>query len=373
MRAAAMVDSLGLGGAERLLATMARHAPEVSIDLTVLSLRDVESTVVADEIAVAGAEIITVPTRWRHHLADPRRFGRLAAELRRGDFNIVHTHLGTSNVLGIAAARRVGLPAIATLHNIRLGDRGLRGRAEDAALRRADAVMAVGREVARTHAPALAGTSITVIPNPVDLPPITGTRDLRALRSELAGDADRPLLLNVGRLEPQKGQLDLLEALRHLVDDRPEVVLALAGEGRLAGALAGRARELGLDDNVRLLGPRRDLQNLLAVADVFVSSSHYEGMPLALLEAMAAGLPIVATAVGDVGDVVDGTGVLVPPREPRALAAAIDGLLGDRPRRHALGARARERVAECYDATRWMARVRELYDDTRRDWVSRNR
>jgi glycosyltransferase involved in cell wall biosynthesis len=361
MRVATVIDSLGLGGAERLLVTLARTAPQVDLDVTVMTLRDTHSTVVEDGIAAAGAGVIHVATTWRHQLVDPRRLLRLAGELRRANVDVVHTHLGTANVLGVVAARRLSLPVVGTLHNVRLGERGLRVRAQDVALRHADAIVAVGHEVARTHATALAPRPITVVPNPVDPQLLAPTR-AAAVRGELARGRAGPILLDIARLEPQKGHVVLLEALRSVVDHWPDVVLALAGEGSLEGALAARVAELGLDENVRLLGPRRDVPDLLAAADLFVSASHYEGMPLSILEAMAAGLPVVATAVGDVPTLVDGAGVLVPPNEPASLAAAIDAIVGDPARRRALGASGAQLVSHRYDALRWAEQLRAVYE-----------
>lgn len=361
MRVATVIDSLGLGGAERLLVTLARAAPHVDLQVTVVTLRDTHSTVVEDGIAAAGADVIHVGTTWRHQLADPRRLLRLGGELRRANVDVVHTHLGTANVLGVVAARRLSLPVVGTLHNVRVGERGLRVRAEDVALRHADAVVAVGQEVARTHASALAPRPITVVPNPVD-PQLLAPSRAAAVRAELAGGRAGPILLDIARLEPQKGHLVLLEALRSVVERWPGVVLALAGEGSLAGALAARAAELGLEDNVRLLGPRRDVPDLLAAADLFVSASHYEGMPLSILEAMAAGLPVVATAVGDVPTVVDGAGVLVPPDEPASLASAIHAVVGDPARRRAMGTAGAQVVSRRFDARRWAEQLRSLYE-----------
>ena len=149
MRLVAVVDSLGLGGAERLLVTLARHASGADLQLGVLALRDVGSTVVTDGLAAEGVDVRYVTTRCRHHLADPFRFVRLAHELSRARPDVVQTHLGTANVLGVAAARLTGLPVVGTLHNVRLVGGGPRQRSEDAVLRRADAIVAVGQEVAR--------------------------------------------------------------------------------------------------------------------------------------------------------------------------------------------------------------------------------
>ena len=363
MRLVAVVDSLGLGGAERLLVTLARHAPSADLQLEVLALRDVGATVVTEGLAAEGVDVRYVPTRCRHHLADPRRLVRLARELRRAGPDVVQTHLGTANVLGVAAARLSGVPVVATLHNVRLEAEGLRQRTEDAALRRADAIVAVGEEVARTHGAALAPRPITVVPNPVD-PAVLAPRDggAAAIRGELLGSGPGPLVLAVGRLEPQKAHSVLLDAVSRLVRRHPGLVLAVAGQGRLAADLCDQADALGLGGHVRLLGARRDVADLLAGADLFVNASHYEGLPLVVLEAMAAGTPVVATDAGDVRAVVDGAGLVVPPGDPSALATGMGELLGDDRSARLYAERGRQIVRERYHPTGWVERLRAVYD-----------
>src|SRR5438105_4728097 len=147
------------------------------------------------------------------------------------------------------------------------------------------------------------------------------------LREELSLRSGDRLLVSIGNLYPVKGHRHLIDAMGHLADRHPSLHLAIAGRGDLADALALQARALGLAHRVHFLGLRSDIANVLAAADVFVLPSLSEGLPLALLEAMLAGRPIVASAVGEVGATLDGgrAGALVPPGDSEALGAAIDG------------------------------------------------
>jgi glycosyltransferase involved in cell wall biosynthesis len=190
-----------------------------------------------------------------------------------------------------------------------------------------------------------------VIPNAVD---VRGA--LRASRQR-----SRPLLLAVGRLRPPKDFDTLLRALALLPSDAFEA--AIVGDGPQREELAALLAQLGLEDRVRLEGERRDVPALLAEADAFVLSSRSEGLPVSVLEAMAAGLPVVATAVGGVGEaVVDGeTGLLVRPADPEALAAALASIVADASLRRRLGAAGRARAEALFDLEGWRRAHVALY------------
>ena len=172
-------------------------------------------------------------------------------------------------------------------------------------------------------------------------------------------DPDGPLVGNVARLAEQKGQRTLLEAAAEL----PGVKFAIVGEGELRGELERRTDELGLHDRVLFTGARDDVPDLLATFDVFAFPSLFEGLCLAVIEAQAAGVPVVATPVGGIREtVVDGeTGLLVPPQDPQALAAAIRRLLDDRELAGRLAAEARRRVHERFSVQRMVEETLALY------------
>jgi glycosyltransferase involved in cell wall biosynthesis len=179
-------------------------------------------------------------------------------------------------------------------------------------------------------------------------------------RAELARNATAPIVLTIARLDAQKGISHLLDAAAAV----PDVSFAIAGDGPDRAALEAQTAKLGLADRVRFLGHRRDVPALLAAADLFVLPSLYEGLPLSVLEAMAAGVPVVATAIGGTDEVVrDGeTGTLVPPADPLALAAAITRTLADRDQAKRLAAGAREFVAREYSVQSMVGAVSRLYD-----------
>jgi glycosyltransferase involved in cell wall biosynthesis len=203
---------------------------------------------------------------------------------------------------------------------------------------------------------------VAVIPNGLDLRRADAmlSRGLVRERWQVAG-GDR-VVGTVARLTPQKGIHDLIDAARLVCNERPQVRFIHMGTGPLAQSIARSLSAGGLGHRLQLVGHVRDPMSLLAGLDLFVLPSLWEGLPIALLEAMAAGLPVVATRVAGIDEVIeDGrSGLLVPPADPAALARAITELVDDDERRRCLGQGARERV-RCFDAAPFAARYRDLF------------
>jgi glycosyltransferase involved in cell wall biosynthesis len=198
---------------------------------------------------------------------------------------------------------------------------------------------------------------IVVIPNAVVQRPAV-TADPR-LRAEILGEEHVPLALTVARLDAQKGIAHLIDAAALV----PGMVFAIAGDGPDRAALEARAVERGVGSRVRFLGHRRDIPGLLAIADLFVLPSLYEGFPLSVLEAMAAGVPVVATAVGGTDELVSSdTGTLVAPADPAALADGIRALLADRSSAARRATAARKHVLATHSASAMVASMSALYE-----------
>jgi glycosyltransferase involved in cell wall biosynthesis len=180
-------------------------------------------------------------------------------------------------------------------------------------------------------------------------------------RPVTTGSPAPPVILTTARLDPQKGLHDLLDAAALV----PEARFLVAGDGPQRDHLVARAQSLGLGDRVSFLGHRRDVPRLLAGCDLFVLPSHYEGSPLSVLEAMAAGKPVVATAVAGIDEVVvpGQTGLLVPASDGPALAGAIRTLLADPDLAVRLGAAGRRRVEQKFTAHRMVERVTQIYEE----------
>lgn len=364
MRVVHIIDTLQVGGAQKLLIHLARETSDQPFEWTIASLGEVSPSI-ESELAEFGVRVV--------ELAAPRlvslpRFRRLESILREGSFDVIHTHLDYANILGAIVGKKTGIPVVATLHNTRPGKRhgdALRSRLEAWALRRgATRIIAVGWVVAEAHADRLRGVPMEVLPNAVARGEKLNEAERYDLRVEMTGDPDRLILAAVGRLAVQKGYDNLLEAFASVRRTHREPALVIAGTGDLQADLERDIVRLGLEGQARLLGLRHDVPRLLAAADLFVSASHWEGLPLAALEAMAAGLPVVATSVGDLPRVVsEDVGVLVPSERPDELAKALRVLLDDPQRRQNLGTAARAHVEKNYAAGPWVDRLLELYED----------
>ena len=280
--------------------------------------------------------------------------------------DLVHTHLVHADVYGAVAARSLGIPVVSTRHN---DDRYLLGpfRYVDRAFARpARRLIAISDAVRRFleragHDPA---KLVTVHYGLDELP--SAPSDPTPAAAGIAAEA--PLALAVGRLIAQKDHATLLRAFARVRAEVSEARLAILGAGPLEAETRRLAAELDLGDAVVLPG-RTDIRDWLERADVFVHTSRWEGFGIVLLEAMLAGLPVVATRVSAVPEVVaDGdTGVLLEPGDVDGLAAALQALLTDRERARALGEAGRRRAREEFSVARMAERTQAVYDDVLSD------
>ncbi|GMV99747.1 MAG: hypothetical protein AMXMBFR84_08860 [Candidatus Hydrogenedentota bacterium] len=322
----------------------------------------------------AGVELIPISSLCRtpHPLRDWRAYRSLARLIRQRQYHIVHTHTSKAGILGRFAARTVGTPIIIhTPHgHIFTGYfSDLTTRFFVAWERRAaaftDTMIALTERGIEEHLERRIGVreKWTAIFSGIDLSPYERARARRPLTRKALGVRDDEVLIGaVGRLEPVKGFSYVVDAAREVLEHHGEARFVLVGDGSLRGALADLARPLG--DRFHLLGQRDDIPDLMAAFDVFVLPSLNEGMGRVLLEAGAAGVPSVATAVGGVPDVVvDGvTGLLTAPRDARALAHGLRSLIRDRDLRERMGAASRTRIDPYYGLDRMVRGIEDVYE-----------
>jgi glycosyltransferase involved in cell wall biosynthesis len=307
-----------------------------------------------------------------HHLGrgrfDPRILGDLVALGRRLGARILHVHGYAAADFGRLAARRLGAKLILHEHFADPRMPVYQGIADRLLSRLTDRAIAVSESTGdflalERHVPR---DIIRLIWNgaPLDeFAPVPRERAL-AVRREVRIPESALVVGTVGRLSEQKGHRYLLDAARIVLEQSPESRFLLVGDGDLSEALREQARVLGIANRVVFAGHRADVAAFLGAIDVLCISSTYEGTPLALFEAMAAGKAIVSTAVDGCREVLqDGsTGLLVPPRDPAALAAALLTALSDAERRTALGREAR-RASTRYDIRECVGKMEALYDE----------
>lgn len=364
MKVAHLVPTLHPGGPETGLVDLAAAAPQAGLELMVVALATTSDTTQVSALRRLGvpvAELGLAPY-------DPRAAGRVARALRERGAQIVHTHLPQADVVGAAAAIRMRVPAVSTLHRI---DNEPADRLDR--LRRTARILARQRFMARTIAISrtqrewyrgIAGPSgdIVVLPDGVVDPGPVDPAERERIRTTLGVGTGGSLALSAAPMRRDGGHELLLDAVE-LVPAATPLTVALAGEGPLRPWLESRvAATDALRDRVRFVHRGQDPATLLASADLVLHTSASGALPTTLLRAMAAGVPAVATRVGGVPEIVGpDTGVLVPLR-PAPIADAIVTLAADPIRREHLGIAARRRYLVEFEAVGWAQRLRTLYD-----------
>jgi len=365
-----LIKGLGPGGAERLLVSLSRAHDREAVDLTVAYVLPWKDALVP-ELAAAGVD--TICLGGRRGALDPRWPFRLRRLMRSGRFDIVHNHSPLPAIVARITARslsRRNRPIMVTTEHNAWSTFSLPTRVLNAATAPLDdASLAVSEEARSSIWWSGLRDRTEVVVHGVDLTAIDAAHvDRSAARAEL-GVGDRELLVvTVANYRAQKAWPDLLAAASVVLDADPAVRFAGVGQGPLAAEVEAEHRRLGLGERFALLGRRDDVPRILAAGDLFVLSSTYEGYPVALMEALAAGLPVVATAVGGVAQAITpGTeGLLVPPGDREALAAAILTLCRDESLRTSMAASARIR-GRGFDIAEVARRLERLYGSMLRD------
>jgi glycosyltransferase involved in cell wall biosynthesis len=360
----------GFGGDCVLILELARAAQEQGFEVDVLATDPhFQEMIRAEGLGLVDLDVIRREIR---PLWDFRGLVRLIRFFSRSPYSIVHTHTSKPGIVGTLAARWSGIPAIIhTTHLFpfheetgRIATAAYVG-AERLAARWCDRIVTVS-DFQRDWALRVGIGSpekIVSIPNGVPTERARSKRSPAEVRAEL-GIGDAFMMLSTGRLAEQKGLEYLIRAAVLLRKDLPSARIVLAGDGPLEQRLSKLISGLELEDMVLLLGLRSDIGDLLAASDLVVLPSLWEGLSISLLEAMAAGKPVVTTTVGGNREVTnDGeTAVLVPPKDPASLATAIRALAADAARLEELGRKGQEAQVERYTLQRMLDAYLNEYD-----------
>lgn len=357
-----MIPNLGVGGAERMVLNLAANLDRARYDVLVLSFYDAFGNTVEPELAASGIPVVHLGKRRGF---DPRMFGRIPLAIARFEPDVVHTHRAVLQYAMPALAGRLRRRVAHTVHSVAEMELPRLGRlAHWAAFRAGVAPIAIGKFVAKSISRVYGIDPRAVIPHGIPVSryatPNVGRSEWRAAH----GISEAALVFAcVARLTPPKNIASLLAAFASLAESG--AMLLVAGDGPLRSDLESEAERLAVAARVRFLGTRSDIPDLLAASDVFVLSSLWEGNPLSVMEAMAAGKPTIATAVGGVPEFVsDGeTGLLVAPDDAAALARAMRLLARDLEMRERLGRNARRIAAEAYDVRPMVDAYDRLYQE----------
>lgn len=360
-----LIKGLGPGGAEQLLVQSARVADHDRFRFQVAFTRP-DKTKLVEPLADAGVETFLLGEG--RGLRDPRVPGTLRRLLVSAD--VVHAHspllAGVARLLARTLPRQSRPVVVSTEHN-EWGNFAWPTRLLNAATAPLDDHRWAVSEGVKASMWGPLGRGVEVLVHGI-APDLADRRSSRLrLRDELGLHGDEVLALTVANYRAEKDYPNLLSAARRALATCPRLVMAAVGQGPLEREVRLLHSRLGLGDRFRLLGYRDDVPDLLQAADLFVLGSTHEGLPLAVMEAMGAGLPVVATAVGGVPEAVtDGvSGIIVPARDSDALADAVTRLADDPRVRGQMGAAARE-ASSRFDIRTAVAREQQVYRDLAR-------
>jgi glycosyltransferase involved in cell wall biosynthesis/GNAT superfamily N-acetyltransferase len=356
-----VIKGLGPGGAEHLLVSAAGAHDHEQFDITCAYVLPWKDHLVA-ALEQAGVRTMCLSRRRVDRLW-PRR---LAALVRSGEWDVVHVHSPLPGAVARMAARSLPKerrPAVVTTEHNRWETHRLPTRIVNRLTSRWDAAaIAVTDEVRESMGGRVGGRAIT-LRHGIDTERTAAARAQRAdVRAELGLRGDEIVVGTAANFRPQKDYPNLLKAFRLLADRNVPMRLVAVGQGPEEAEMRVLCTELGLDDRVILTGFRDDAVRIIAACDIFTLASQWEGLPVAVMEALAIGLPIVATNVGGVGEELhdDVDALLVPPRDPAMLAAAIEQVVTDTALRARLGAAAAARAAE-FDVGRTIVVLEDTY------------
>ena len=358
-----LIVDLTVGGAEDHLLSLARNLDRTRFLPVVCCIG--RKGPIGAEIEAAGIRVEELG-KLRKGGFDREIVSRLRALIRRERIDLVHSHMYHANLYGRLAAFREGVPAVISVHNTYVRPKILRRVLNRWLARRTPFILA-GSEAIRddiARYDRVPPGKIRVVPYGVDVEKFDSVLSREEARGKLGLPGDRFLVGTVGRLEEQKGQKYLIDAAGRLSRDGRKVTLLIVGSGREEDRLRDQAVREGIGDAVLFLGTRRDLPELFRAMDLFAFPSLWEGFPIALLSAMAAGLPVIVTPVGGVPEVVeDGiNGLVVPAGDPVALAEAIWKAHENPVGTSGLGTAAAATIRDRYSHRTTARRIMEIYE-----------
>lgn len=355
LRIAQTVHGLGVGGAQRVIEMISRDLVPRGHEVFVYTPH---AGVMESALNAAGARIRIQPRKLP--MLDPGWILRLHRAFRADRIDLVHLHLFGDTLHGLPAARALGVPVVVTLHNELQRHSLLQRSLYPQLLGQAASLVACSETVAESLRPwPRLSTQVQVVRNGIHpAPPSPNAR--QQLRTSAGLEENDRLILFAGRLTAQKNPLLLVEAASQLGGS---VHLWLAGEGEDERDVRASAAAKRMGTRLRLLGSRSDIPDLLEAADIVALPSRYEGLPMTLLEAMAAGCAIVAADVGGIPEATGSRGALLFSADNRGQCAdALAALATDSPRRSRLGAAARARFEEEFTGSAMSARYHSIYE-----------
>ena len=358
-----VIPTLNCGGAERVCMEIARDLDPSCFEVTVLLLETLQGTRLEHELQERDVRIESLQKRQG---PDPRMFWRIYRAFQRHRPDILHTHLNVLQyVLPALALRRI--PCLHTMHNIAEKEAiGLVRFFNSLSFRFGTIPVGISPLVRESVRRLYRVRKVPLIPNGIDLRPFRNTHGIRgAWRSRNGFSEEDFLIVSVGRLYPQKNFPLLLSTFAEFAPRHSNLKLIIAGEGQFRKDLERRIDELRIADRVYLAGERSDIPNLLLASDLYITTSLWEGNPLSVIEAMAAGLPVIASAVGGIPDLIEEgiDGLLVPPDDRQELLHAMSDMMDSPEQRRRLSTAARMKAFRTMGTTEMVRAYEALYEE----------
>lgn len=366
-------DSAGLYGAEAVILSLSKALEMTQYHAVIGCLigMDHEKSEFGKAAEENKFDVEYLRMRNKIDLSVVLRLGKL---IRERDIKLIHAHGYKSNLIGLLASKLLHVPTITTNHLfplMPLEDRKLQFYSRidvSFTMKRLWKIVAVSEEIRdKLIAKGVEDLKIAIIDNGIDIEKYAAPNevDKSALRESLQIRKDSFVVGTFGRLTYQKGQIYLLEAAKTVLADNIPVVFLIAGDGPLRVQLERQADDLNIAQNVKFLGFRKDTADLLGIMDLFVMSSLDEGLPMAMIEAMASCTPVVVTSVGGIPKVVKDSenGILVAARDSTMLARKMASLLRNKQLRDELANNAFQTVKEFHSKETMCSKYLEIYDD----------
>lgn len=367
-----LIGSLQVGGAEQVVCTLLQGFRKTDVQGMVIALA---GGPLEHELNELGFEVMIRPFSWA---CAPLWLIRTALELHRCSVDVLHTHLFTTDQLGRLVGLLSGVPVVTTLHSPSTWkrSRNLKNRLKrlvDMLTSRhlCAGLVAISQEIKdyQSRYGGIPANKMCIIGNPVYTDRFNHDEDARTRIRKSNGIGEKDIvLITVAGLKPIKAQDDLLHAFARLVFIHKQLKLFFVGDGPCRNELEDLSIKLGLNEHVIFCGMQQDVSAYLSASDIFVLCSLSEGISMAILEAMAASLPVVATAVGgNIALVNEGqTGFLIPSREPVIMADTIDKLIADLPAARIMGRKGAEFVRRHYDVSLICDQYADIYQETKK-------
>lgn len=359
-----VISKLPVGGVENQLLMVLKNYNREKFKPFVCSLSDKGE--IGNEIENLGIKVFTLNKL--SHTFNKSVIKDICKIIEDNEIKIVRTHQYHANLYGRIAAKICKVPCVvASVHNIYTRDKKIHRRIINSVLAKfTDKIVAVSEEVKKDilKYDRIPEDKIEVIYNGIDPDIFSNEFDKENIKKSLGIDLKAPVIGTVGRLTMQKGQIYLLEAISKIKDKFPHIKVLIVGDGPLMENLKNYTKSSGISENVIFTGSRRDVTALLSIMDIFVFPSLWEGLPNALIEAMAAGKAIIASDLKPIREVLDSkkTGILIPPTNSDAIAESIELLLKDRNLIDNMGQVAKNRAFSCFNIKTTVKIYEELFE-----------